>query len=718
MNKPYVFISYSTIDQMHADKIYDFLTANGINAWISTKNIHGGESFAEEITKAIEECSAFIFVLSQNSDKSRHCGNELCKAFNEGKPLFPYRLHEFELSKSNTYFLEQAQWINGFINESSALYELLDKVSIALNKNANEVKRTSITIKTAEDKQIENFTKRAYQALNEKDFSTANDFAEKILNINMEFAEAYLIKALCDLNIKNVDLLKKSNANLNGQKNFEYAKQYANEEFLEELLKIERELTQYKSYKFIKEQISKPFNYGLIKDLLETEPLKGYKDCDKISKNLLKIHDERIIENTFSSVSSPYLNLYIVTSKGATLEQIEDAEKEARQENKNEIKNLSLTVKGNIDKLKDETLKKEVSENYEKLLHITYLFQDAKYDECIEEARKHSSALSFFGDNCANDFIRFSESEKSRINERKQRFQKEKEDKIKQYEIEKQKKKKKTIKSIFAILLIVAIISSVIAIVLSIKENKYQQSKAYLAQHRYEEAMDILHNLDYKDSSELYFYADDMVKGKYYNIVEKYNLTEFEIPTGVTEIKNSAFYGCSTLTSVIIPDSVTKIGKDAFYKCTALKSISIPDNVTDIGECAFDQCSSLESITFGSNSKLKNIERYAFTSCESLKSVKIPTGVKIIPLNAFSRCTSLTEVVLHKNVKEISDFAFIGCSSLTKIVIPLSVEIIGERAFDECSKLTIYCEATSKPNGWEWNWNYAKRPEIWGYKGD
>ena len=125
MKKPFVFISYSTKESDAANLVHSYLEGNGINCWIASRNIGGGESFAVQIVDAIQECDVFVMIASDNSNASNHVGNELSIAFTEKKPIIPFRLQEFKLSKANSYFLQQAQWINAYEDMNGALKQLL-----------------------------------------------------------------------------------------------------------------------------------------------------------------------------------------------------------------------------------------------------------------------------------------------------------------------------------------------------------------------------------------------------------------------------------------------------------------------------------------------------------------------------------------------------------------------------------------------------------------
>jgi len=76
----------------------------------------------------------------------------------------------------------------------------------------------------------------------------------------------------------------------------------------------------------------------------------------------------------------------------------------------------------------------------------------------------------------------------------------------------------------------------------------------------------------------------------------------------------------------------------------------------------------------------------------------------------------LASITIPNSVTIIGDKAFQQCRCLTSIIIPNNVTSIGKGAFDGCSSLTICCEASSKPDGWDDNWNPNHRPVVWGYK--
>ncbi len=141
-------------------------------------------------------------------------------------------------------------------------------------------------------------------------------------------------------------------------------------------------------------------------------------------------------------------------------------------------------------------------------------------------------------------------------------------------------------------------------------------------------------------------------------------ITELTIPSSLSQIKDCAFYGCTSISSVTIPNSVTTIGSGAFWNCSALTAVAIEEGVTDLGVSAFANCSTLTSIT-------------------------IPNSVTTIGSDAFE-----------------------NCDALTAITIPDSVTTIGNYAFSDCRALTIYCETPRIPGGWNSSW-YGSCPVVW-----
>ena len=157
------------------------------------------------------------------------------------------------------------------------------------------------------------------------------------------------------------------------------------------------------------------------------------------------------------------------------------------------------------------------------------------------------------------------------------------------------------------------------------------------------------------------------------------------------------------------------------YLCKKLADIKLPANLTSISHSLF-ALSGIESITIPDS--VTSIEQGAFNQAKKLKSINIPNGVTSIERAVFSNCYELTNVTIPSSVTSIDMHAFGDCKKLESIIIPSSVTNISKNAFYENENLTVYCEATSKPDGWDDEWTGDERKDIkvkeviWGYKAE
>ena len=111
------------------------------------------------------------------------------------------------------------------------------------------------------------------------------------------------------------------------------------------------------------------------------------------------------------------------------------------------------------------------------------------------------------------------------------------------------------------------------------------------------------------------------------------------------------------------------------------------------------------------------IKKYTFYGNSSLTSVTLSERVSAIGDYSFASCMNLKSVDLGHYVKRIGNDAFQACP-LTEIILPASVTYMGVSVFVSTAKdFTIYCEADTRPEGWDANWNRYNYNVVWGYNG-
>ena len=165
-----------------------------------------------------------------------------------------------------------------------------------------------------------------------------------------------------------------------------------------------------------------------------------------------------------------------------------------------------------------------------------------------------------------------------------------------------------------------------------------------------------------------------------------YNLSSLDFNDSVTSIGNYAFNSCNGLSKVDLGTSLTYLGNNAFYSCYNLKEIKFESNLNSISSNAFAYCSGLKTIEF--NDSIKSIGSYAFAYCSGLKNLEFTNSLTTIDSYGFYYCSGLNSVKFPNSLKTINSNAFENCYSLSTIDYGSGIETIGYRAFAYCNSIT------------------------------
>ncbi len=88
---PYVFICYAHDERDTVVEQIDWLRSQGFTVWFD-EAIEAGSRWSDDLARAVEGCSAFLYVLSPRSVSSRYCLDEVHFALECSRPIVPVEI--------------------------------------------------------------------------------------------------------------------------------------------------------------------------------------------------------------------------------------------------------------------------------------------------------------------------------------------------------------------------------------------------------------------------------------------------------------------------------------------------------------------------------------------------------------------------------------------------------------------------------------------------
>ncbi len=162
-----VFISHSHLDNVVANRIYHFLSENGIRCWIDLHDIPAGVTYARAIMEGLHSSDSMVVIYSKNAIESHDMLDEIQEAHTTHKRIIPFLLDDTPMVGEFRYYLARRQWINAYPEYEEHLKELL----YALKGNVHAI---------VEDKKTPSYPELEKCSINTKGKNNSRSFKELI----------------------------------------------------------------------------------------------------------------------------------------------------------------------------------------------------------------------------------------------------------------------------------------------------------------------------------------------------------------------------------------------------------------------------------------------------------------------------------------------------------------------------------------------------------
>lgn len=239
-----VFVCHRSTDRAVVEGVVSALERDGHKCWVSYRNLRPNdtENYWDNISSAIENSSIFLVISSTDCMLSGDCKSELKIAKSKGKARLEYKIDNEPHTSLFKDFFDGIQWVDGTADSNHGLANLCHRVYAELENltkddtQSDHIEELRQMIASQQSVQpsggvnIASLLKAARVYTSGGEFSKARELLDKIAESDIECAEMWWLKLLCECKANNDDVFALGNWNTATSVNYNNAILYASAE--------------------------------------------------------------------------------------------------------------------------------------------------------------------------------------------------------------------------------------------------------------------------------------------------------------------------------------------------------------------------------------------------------------------------------------------------------------------------------------------------------